>query len=271
MWSWCSRERTDEAALNRLLDSFISLTMPAASNHRATVEQIAINCGIPIEFLSEKLESPAFIRGRTYFGFAGDKFDEIAGSYDSIQWWITDKGLNFGPAVDRWDLLRLQYEALKDLDPHPRGYAFEGFLDTMFGYFELAPRKSFRLDGEQIDGSFQFHTQTFLVEAKWQKDKIDAAKLRSFALKVTSKSQWTRGLYISDSGFTDVGLEAFQSGYATPIICLDGGELDEILSKKLALTEVLSLKMRAAGETNRAYVQIDELLHMYRNKTPFSF
>lgn len=263
LWSRCSLERTDETALNRLLNSFANLTIPAQSNNLAAVRQIAASCSIPVEFLAEELANPTLIRGRTYFGFAGDVFDEIASNYENMQWWITTQGLNFGPAVDRWDLLKLRYETLKGLRPQPRGYAFESFLETLFTYFHLAPRKSFRLTGEQIDGSFQLQTLTFLVEAKWQQEKIDAADLRSFALQVGSKSQGTRGLYISDSGFTEVGLQAFQSGFPTPLICLDGGEIEQILNHKFDFSEVLLLKMRGTGETNRAHVRIDELLRTY--------
>jgi len=133
----------------------------------------------------------------------------------------------------------------------------------MFSYFGLAPRGSISLVGEQIDGSFQLGGLTLLVEAKWHKEKIGAAELRSFALDVQSKSQWTRGLYVSYPGFTDVGLEAFRTGLATPIICLDGEEIEEVLGRKLELSEVLSLKMRAAGEENRAHVRLDELTRKY--------
>jgi hypothetical protein len=44
---------------------------------------------------------------------------------------------------------------------------FEGFLNELFAGFGLAPRGAFRLVGEQIDGSFRLHGQTYLVEAKW--------------------------------------------------------------------------------------------------------
>ena len=39
------------------------------------------------------------------------------------------------------------------MDPQPRGYAFEKFLKDVFDAFGLAARASFRLRGEQIDGS----------------------------------------------------------------------------------------------------------------------
>ena len=50
--------------------------------------------------------------------------------------------------------------ALSDLQPTPRGFAFEKFLTQAFALFGLAPRGSFRLTGEQVDGSFQLDGAT---------------------------------------------------------------------------------------------------------------
>ncbi|MEO7863120.1 MAG: hypothetical protein ABIU05_22330, partial [Nitrospirales bacterium] len=57
------------------------------------------------------------------------------------------------------------------------GYAFEGFLSALFAAYGLAPRGSFRLQGEQIDGSFQIQRDTYLLEAKWQASLIGNADL----------------------------------------------------------------------------------------------
>ena len=51
--------------------------------------------------------------------------------------------------------------------PQERGLRFKIFLSDVFAAFGLAPRGSFRIVGEQIDGSFRLHTETYLVEAKW--------------------------------------------------------------------------------------------------------
>ena len=56
------------------------------------------------------------------------------------------------------------------LNPQPRGYAFEKFLKGMFDAFGLSARASFRLVGEQIDGSFVLGGDTYLLEAKWTND-----------------------------------------------------------------------------------------------------
>jgi hypothetical protein len=58
------------------------------------VEQIARQSNIPVESLSADLNEPVFTRGQTIFAFAGEAFDEIAGNYDNMQWWISDVGLN---------------------------------------------------------------------------------------------------------------------------------------------------------------------------------
>jgi hypothetical protein len=148
------------------------------------------------------------------------------------------------------------------LPPTPRGFAFERFLDDIFAVFNLAPRKSFRLVGEQIDGSFHLANETYIVEAKWQAPQIGNRELQAFAGCVRTKAIWSRGLYISYSGFSEEGLIAFGQGDATRIICLDGLDLWQIIEKKLDLPEVLSLKTRRAAETGRAFFAVRDLFQI---------
>ena len=69
------------------------------------------------------------------------------------------------------------------LQPQVRGYAFEKFLNSFFEVSNLAPKSSFRLTGEQIDGSFQIGTDIYLVEAKWQERPISQDQLINFPRK----------------------------------------------------------------------------------------
>jgi hypothetical protein len=124
-----------------------------------------------------------------------------------------------------YERLGVALKEITGLAPTPRGFAFERFLDDVFSAFNLAPRKSFRLVGEQIDGSFHLAHETYLVEAKWQGAQIGNRELQAFAGSVRTKSSWARGLYVSYSGFTEDGLTAFGRGDATRIICIDGYEL----------------------------------------------
>lgn len=99
--------------------------------------------------------------------------------------------------------------------PQERGLRFEGFLNELFAAHELAPRNAFRIVGEQIDGSFRLDGQTYLVEAKWHGPQTGFADLMTFSGKVGGKASWSRGLFVSNSGFTAEGLEARLSAYSS--------------------------------------------------------
>jgi hypothetical protein len=146
--------------------------------------------------------------------------------------------------------------AISGLEPRPRGFAFEKFLNSFFECHGLAPRESFRLKGEQIDGSFQHDNHTYLLEAKWQNDQVARAELALLNDTVTSKATWSRGLLVSYSGFTQDGLAAFERGRPTALIAMDGLDLYEILDRGVALSDVLRAKARRAAETNSCYVPV---------------
>jgi predicted protein tyrosine phosphatase len=143
------------------------------------------------------------------------------------------------------------------LAPQTRGYAYEGFWKELFNASGLAGRSSFRLVGEQIDGSFELANETYLLEAKWQAQQVGAADLRSFNAKVEDKAAWTRGLFVSESGFTEEGLLAF--GRGKRVVCMDGLDLYEMLDKRLSLSNVLAAKVRRAAESGKPFVRVRDL------------
>lgn len=153
------------------------------------------------------------------------------------------------------NILKNKLLDINNLPPQKRGFEFEKFLKDFFSLSDLAPRSSFRLEGEQIDGSFQLSNNTYLVEAKWQATPIGNRELQSFAGSVRAKSQWSRGIYISYSGFSSDGITAFSKGLSTPIICMTGHELWNILEHNLKLSEILESKIRHTAETGTAFVE----------------
>ena len=132
--------------------------------------------------------------------------------------------------------------------PQSRGFAFEKYLKKLFEDYNLEPRGSFKIVGEQIDGSFILHNEIYLLEAKWTNKKIDKADLVVFNEKVSSKSSVTRGLFISFSGFSDEALTTFANGRSVRIVLMTVQELAIALSRKLDFTKVLSAKVRALAE-----------------------
>jgi hypothetical protein len=143
------------------------------------------------------------------------------------------------------------------LAPQKRGYAYEAFLRELFGANGLAPRASFRLTGEQIDGSFELSGDTYLLEAKWEGRPIGVTELHSFHGKLEEKADWTRGLFVSNSGFSDEGLIAF--GRAKRLVCMDGLDFNDMLDKALSFAEVIRRKARRAAESGQPFVRVRDL------------
>ena len=130
--------------------------------------------------------------------------------------------------------------------------------DGLFNSFGLNARGSFRLIGEQIDGSFDLNGHTCVrVEAKWQNEPTAVKDLHGFHGKIGEKAAWTRGLFVSYIGFSPDGLTAF--GKAKNIICMDGLDLAETLMRELPLDAVLERKVRHAAETGQAFARVRDL------------
>ena len=146
---------------------------------------------------------------------------------------------------------------LATLDPHPRGFAFEKFLQKLFEACGLAPRGAFRITGQQIDGSFSLSGSTYLLEAKWENAQQGNTPLYAFEGKVASKAAWSRGLFISYSGFTEDGLKAFGNQKRT--ILMDGRDLSETLTSGRSPADVIDAKARRAVETGSPFVRIEDL------------
>lgn len=163
------------------------------------------------------------------------------------------------PAFDRPKIASLKKKLidLSSFEPQPRGYAFEGWLTEAFNFFGMAAREPFRLRGEQIDGSFQLHGETYLVEAKWHSAQTGAADLHAFHGKVEQKAAWARGLFISNSGFTAEGLTAFGKGKR--VICMDGLDLFDALDREIPLDQVIARKVRRAAETGLPFERLRDL------------
>ena len=95
-WERFSDQRSSKAARTLLDENFVSISVPGGGTHRLAIEEITRNAArpIPIESLCDELNARSFIRGRIFFGYVGNKLDQIATSHDQMQWWISDKGLN---------------------------------------------------------------------------------------------------------------------------------------------------------------------------------
>ncbi|MDR3002044.1 MAG: restriction endonuclease [Fibromonadaceae bacterium] len=132
--------------------------------------------------------------------------------------------------------------------PQARGHAFEKYLNTLFDASGLEPRGAFKIIGEQIDGSFVLKDEVYLLEAKWTSKKINRADLINFKDKVSNKSTFTRGLFISYSGYTDEALDSLSKGTRINIVLMDVQDLVVSMERNIPLGEVIWKKVRALAE-----------------------
>lgn len=153
--------------------------------------------------------------------------------------------------------LRRDLIAISGLAPQARGYAFEKFLRGAFNLYGMMAKNSFRLRGEEIDGSFVLDHETYLFEAKWRFEMTGVDDLLIFDGKLGSRAAWARGLFVSYTGFSEGGLHAFGRGRRT--ICMNGQDFDEALSRELPLDYVIREKVRRAVETGAPFTPVHDL------------
>jgi hypothetical protein len=156
--------------------------------------------------------------------------------------------------------LRQEYfQLLGNDEPQKRGFRLEKILKKLFELFDLDPKASFRIVGEQIDGAFTFDKTDYLFEAKWQKEPVSADDLDTFSRKVERKLENTLGLFLSINGFSTDGITAHSRGRLV-VILVDGADLMAVLDDRIDLVQLLHRKRRHAAQTGNIYLKVNEIL-----------
>lgn len=173
--------------------------------------------------------------------------------------------------IDRADHGRLFQEKLAELnarflgwfassDRAARGIEFEGILADLFDLFDLAPKRSFRRNGEQIDGGFKLDNENYLLEAKWQEKPVDLNDLRDLDGAVNSTIETTLGLFVSVNGFSQKSLENLVAGNRPKLICMDGSDLALVLDGRIDLTALLRRKKEIAAQRRIVFAHVSEIM-----------
>jgi hypothetical protein len=164
-----------------------------------------------------------------------------------------DDDLSFSECANKLNGIFLIKNAQK------RGYKFEKYLYWLFEINHLSPRSSFRIVGEQIDGSFEYGNEVYLLEAKWTQDETSKSDLVIFNEKVSSKSGFTRGVYISYAGYASNAIETFNNGRIVRIVLMSVQELAISFQRELLFTNLLHAKVRALAEEGKTFKNILEI------------
>ena len=165
----------------------------------------------------------------------------------------SEKGqINYQVLVN--DLLKL--DAISDAQK--RGYEFEKYLNKLFGVFGLDPHASYRTETDQIDGSFILNGNTILLEAKYRAAQLSKNDLILFENKVSRKSQFARGLFVSLSDFDENVVNYFKDR-SSRIIALSVPEIYMMCSQEQDLRDVLTRKFQYLDEYGIIYRHINLL------------
>lgn len=152
-----------------------------------------------------------------------------------------------------------RYIELMQMPPQKRGFALEPLLRDLFDTFDLDPKASFRVTGEQIDGGFTIDNTHFILEAKWENAPADRAALDTFNSKVERRSDITQGLFVAIAGFEPTAVE-LHSRRRSPLILMDGGDIYAVLDDRIDLRELLRRKLRHAAMTGDILHTASEIL-----------
>lgn len=153
------------------------------------------------------------------------------------------------------ELKKVFFEIAINTDKQKRGFQLEKLLNDLFALFELSPKSSFKIIGEQIDGAFTFDSTDFLLEAKWQKTLVPASDLYAFGGKITNKLKNTLGLFISVDGFSKDGFEN-NNPLTKQMILMDGEDLMMVFDGRIRLDEIILLKRQHASQTGEIFYKL---------------
>lgn len=196
---------------------------------------------------------------RKLTGSLTDEFDEEK-AIEKRRQKSQQEVLNRTSVAANLEKLKNQYfELIVDSSAQQRGFKLEKVLKALFELFDLDPKASFRITGEQIDGAFTFENTDFLLEAKWQKEPVAASDLDGLAGKLSRKLDNTLGLFLSINGFSDDGVTAHSSGRRVMIL-MDGMDLIGVFEGRIDLVQLLHRKRREASQTGNIYFRLQDIL-----------
>lgn len=129
-----------------------------------------------------------------------------------------------------------------------RGFEFETIINHLLEEEGLLPRTSYKMLGEQIDGSFIFEGKIYLLEAKWHNKEMCASDIYEFKGKIDGKLVGTIGIFISISGYSKDSVDALTLGKSLNIILFNQEDFESCIQSEIGFKKVLVSKLRIAAE-----------------------
>jgi len=150
-------------------------------------------------------------------------------------------------AIQEYESIIGEFNALFIMnDPRERGLALEKVLNRLFHFYKISVRESFSIHDEvtgkcyeQIDGVIELKSTLFLIEMKWEKEKIGIDKIARFMTRLYSRNG-VDGIMISSSGFSESGFDCVDKNLNQKTVgFIDLAQISSILHSKKDLKEYL--------------------------------
>lgn len=155
---------------------------------------------------------------------------------------ITDKGLQVHQAEfnQRWRLD--EYKRITNLEPQPRGYAFQKFIAEILESDGWDVEISVKTSYEEMDIFISEDDKHYLIEAKWKGNAIGPTDLYPLEAKI-NKREGVRGVFMSMSGFTPGPSEAVEDITSRNLVFLFGPrDIEEMIASPSVFRTILNQK-----------------------------
>jgi hypothetical protein len=138
--------------------------------------------------------------------------------------------------------------------PQHRGRQLEIILLGVLHAEGLSPEHRVTSAGEEIDLAFSIEGHHYLIECKWERDRIGLKPLRDFVGKVNSKAEGTFGVMLSMSGFVDDINEKASRGTRLQAVGLSFSHLINVLEGRASWRACVQLARQHASRRSLFFV-----------------
>ncbi len=157
---------------------------------------------------------------------------------------ITYDGLT---TVDRFRLraeISEGFERISNMLPQPRGRALQKLLAKIIGHHGWGQDEGVRTSNEEMDVIVFREREYYLLESKWEKERIEAPVIRELFGKLGNRID-VRGIVASMSGFTEGAIKQVEDYTGQHIILLFGaGNIKAMVYGQSTFDEFLNEKYK---------------------------
>jgi hypothetical protein len=151
-----------------------------------------------------------------------------------------------------------------ETDPHKRGKALEGAINSVFTAYGIPVEEDFRRiadDGatlEQIDGVIEIDDETFLVEMKWWAKNMGPGEVSQHLSRILLRPG-VAGLFISNTDYTPAALSMCTDFLQHRLLILCTlQEIVSLLEREGDLVNFIKTKVRSAKLHKKPFREILE-------------